>query len=91
MHTHPFLASHQFEVASQAKDIKLKKDIDILERKQTHYDGQDRTESQLFGAKLDELKEEAKKKEDSRQTRMRFRVIKNRIEDFTTKLFGQSG
>ena len=35
MHTHQFLTSHHFEVSSQAKDVKLKKDIDNLRQKQS--------------------------------------------------------
>lgn len=38
MHTHQFLTSHFFEVSSQAKDQKLKKDIEGLEKRQSNID-----------------------------------------------------
>jgi hypothetical protein len=35
MHTHQFLESNYFEVASEARDIKFRKEVDALKAKQS--------------------------------------------------------
>lgn len=83
LYNHQFLTQNYFEILAQAKDNKLKKDIESLKERQTN------TQLRIFEPNTFKLSPEAEKvlteQEENQQTRV---TIKKKIDDFTFKLFG---
>ena len=89
MHTHQFLTTHFFEVTSQAKEAKLKKDLENLNGHQSNvehkiFEKPQPNQQSLFDRLTDDAKREISSLEEMIQVRGQ---VKKKIEDFTIKMF----